>query len=80
MVFDGMANTSKAQTEYKRKESRSQARKKGAELLAAGKPDEAKKEFDKAVEIKHEHALALMEACRNENVDCITSMYEVNQN
>lgn len=28
------------------------------------------------MEIKHEHALALMEACRSENVDCITSIYE----
>jgi exonuclease-1 len=76
MVFDGMANKSKAQTEKKRKESRSQAKAKGAELLAKGEHFLAKKEFDKAVEIKHEHALALMEACRSKNVDCITSMYE----
>lgn len=76
MVFDGMKNTSKELTEKRRRESRSQAKAKGAELLAAGKPDEAKKEFDKAVEIKHEHALALMNSCREENVDCITSMYE----
>lgn len=76
MVFDGMANTSKAGTEKKRKESRSQAKNRARELMIEGKTSEAKKEFDKAVEIKHEHALALMEACRAEGVDCLTSMYE----
>ncbi len=76
MVFDGMANVSKAKTEKKRRETRTQAKARGKELLAAGRSEEAKKEFAKAVEIKHEHALALMEACRSESVDCITSMYE----
>lgn len=76
MVFDGMANLSKAGTEKKRRESRSQAKNRARELMIAGKTEEARKEFSKAVEINHEHALALMEACRKENIDCITSMYE----
>lgn len=76
MVFDGMANLSKAGTEKKRRESRSQAKSRARELMIAGKTEEARKEFAKAVEINHQHALALMEACRKEKVDCITSMYE----
>lgn len=76
MVFDGMATKSKSGTEQKRKESRSAAKDKARQLLIEQRHDAAKKEFDKAVEIKHEHALAVMEACRSQEVDCITSMYE----
>ena len=41
-----------------------------------GKTDEAKKEFTKAVDITHGHAIELMKECRKLGVDCITAMYE----
>lgn len=44
--------------------------------MRAGKTEEARKEFTKAVDITHEHALELMRECRKIGVDCITAMFE----
>lgn len=76
MVFDGRNLPAKAGTEAKRRSDRELAKKKANDFTRAGKLQEAKKEFDRAVDITHEHALQLMEECRKINVECINAMYE----
>jgi exonuclease-1 len=76
MVFDGRDLPAKANTEKKRRNDREAAKKRAVDLINSGRAKEAKKEFDKAVDITHAHAVQLMEACRKVNVDCITAMYE----
>jgi exonuclease 1 len=76
MVFDGKQLAAKADTENKRKSDRAAAKKRAFELKKAGKDDEARREFTKAVTITHEHAVELMKECRKLNVNCITAMYE----
>lgn len=66
----------KAGTEGKRRQGRDTAKEKAREYLRAGKTEEAKKEFTKAVDITHDHAVELMRECRKLGVDCITAMYE----
>lgn len=63
-------------TEKKRRQDREIAKEKAKEALRAGKIDEARREFSKAVDITHEHAVELMKECRKLGVDCITAMYE----
>ncbi|KAG5671980.1 hypothetical protein PVAND_002144 [Polypedilum vanderplanki] len=76
MVFDGKNLKAKALTEKRRREDRESAKTKATELLRAGKVEEARKEFTKAVNITHDHALELMAECRKLGVDCIVAMYE----
>lgn len=66
----------KAQTESKRRKDRDAAKEKAKEFLRSGRTEEAKKEFTKAVDITHAHAVELMRQCRKVGVDCITAMYE----
>lgn len=66
----------KAQTESRRRKDRDAAKEKAKEFLRAGKTEEARKEFTKAVDITHNHAVDLMKECRKVGVDCITAMYE----
>lgn len=63
-------------TEKKRRQDRDVAKEKAKEALRAGKIEEARREFSKAVDITHEHAVELMKECRKLGVDCITAMYE----
>lgn len=76
MVFDGRPLTAKSMTNAKRRENREKAKIKAFELFNAGRYNEAKKEFDKAVNISHTDALELMEECRRYNIDTIVAMYE----
>lgn len=71
MVFDGRNLKAKALTEKKRRNDREAAKAKATQLLTVGKHEEARKEFSKAVNITHQHALELMEECRRINVNCI---------
>lgn len=63
-------------TESKRRKDREAAKAKAKEHLRGGRTEEAKREFTKAVDITHEHAVELMRECRKQGVDCITAMYE----
>lgn len=63
-------------TEGRRRQGRESAKEKAKEFMRLGQTDEAKKEFTKAVDITHDHAVELMRECRKVGVDCITAMYE----
>nr|CAD7408895.1 unnamed protein product [Timema poppensis] len=76
LVFDGRHLPAKASTEKKRRESREICRKRAAELLRAGQPNEARNFLRRAIDVTHEMALALMVECRKKNVDCIVAPYE----
>ncbi|XP_063236907.1 exonuclease 1 [Bacillus rossius redtenbacheri] len=76
MVFDGRHLPAKASTEKKRRESREASRKRAAELLRAGKTEEARSFLRRCVDITHDMALALMRECRRAGVDCIVAPYE----
>lgn len=45
-------------------------------MIRAGKIEEARREYSKAVDITHEHAVQLMKECQQIGVDCIVGMYE----
>ncbi|KAJ9593956.1 hypothetical protein L9F63_014597 [Diploptera punctata] len=76
LVFDGRNLPAKAMTEKKRRENRQSCRKRAAELLRAGKPDEARNFLRRCIDVTHKMALALIKECRRHNVDCIVAPYE----
>ncbi|XP_053670108.1 exonuclease 1 [Anopheles nili] len=76
LVFDGQHLPAKAATEAKRRETRENARKRGAELLRQGRIDEARSFLRRCVDITHEMALQLIQECRKRGVDCIVAPYE----
>ncbi|KFB47050.1 hypothetical protein ZHAS_00015119 [Anopheles sinensis] len=76
LVFDGRHLPAKAATESKRRESRENARKRGAELLRLGRIEEARSYLRRCVDITHDMALQLIQECRRRNVDCIVAPYE----
>ncbi|XP_066995742.2 exonuclease 1 isoform X2 [Anabrus simplex] len=76
LVFDGRHLPAKHATETKRRESRECNRKRAAELLRAGRTDEARNYLRRSIDISHDMALMLMRECRRINVDCIVAPYE----
>lgn len=56
--------------------TRKQAKVRAAELLRLGKKAEARKFFNRCVDISHRMALELMHECRKLDVDCIVAPYE----
>lgn len=56
--------------------SRQSSRKRAAELLRAGRTDEARNFLRRSIDVTHEMALALIHECRRRNVDCIVAPYE----
>ena len=56
--------------------SRQSSRKQAAELLRAGRINEARNFLRRCIDITHEMALALIHECRRRNVDCIVAPYE----
>uniref|UniRef100_A0A182RZK4 Exonuclease 1 n=1 Tax=Anopheles funestus TaxID=62324 RepID=A0A182RZK4_ANOFN len=76
LVFDGQHLPAKAATEAKRRESRDNARKRGAELLRQGRIEEARSFLRRCVDITHEMALQLIRECHKRGVDCIVAPYE----
>uniref|UniRef100_A0A182W3F5 Exonuclease 1 n=1 Tax=Anopheles minimus TaxID=112268 RepID=A0A182W3F5_9DIPT len=76
LVFDGQHLPAKAATEAKRRESRDNARKRGAELLRQGRVEEARSFLRRCVDITHDMALQLIRECRKRGVDCIVAPYE----
>lgn len=51
-------------------------RKKGAELLRAGRTEEGRNYLRRSVDVSHEMALRVIQECRKKNVDCIVAPYE----
>ncbi|XP_058122479.1 exonuclease 1 [Anopheles ziemanni] len=76
LVFDGRHLPAKAATESKRRESRENARKRGAELLRLGRTEEARSYLRRCIDITPDMALQLIQECRRWNVDCIVAPYE----
>uniref|UniRef100_A0A182NGF0 Exonuclease 1 n=1 Tax=Anopheles dirus TaxID=7168 RepID=A0A182NGF0_9DIPT len=76
LVFDGQHLPAKAATEAKRRENRENARRRGAELLREGRIDEARSFLRRCVDITHEMAHQLIQACRARDVDCVVAPYE----
>ncbi|XP_046985139.1 exonuclease 1 isoform X1 [Schistocerca americana] len=76
LVFDGRHLPAKARTELKRRESRQQSRARAAELLRAGRTEEARNYLRRSIDITHNMAVDLMRECRAKNVDCIVAPYE----
>jgi exonuclease-1 len=56
--------------------SRQSSRKRAAELLRAGRTDEARNFLKRCIDVTHDMALALIRECRRRNVDCIVAPYE----
>lgn len=56
--------------------SRKQAKARAAELLRLGKKSDARKYFNRCVDVSHKMALELMHECRKLDVDCIVAPYE----
>ncbi|EDW77816.1 uncharacterized protein Dwil_GK24343 [Drosophila willistoni] len=76
LVFDGQHLPAKALTEKRRRENRQQSKKRAAELLRLGRVEEARSQMRRCVDVTHEMALRLIQACRERNVDCIVAPYE----
>ncbi|XP_049783479.1 exonuclease 1 isoform X2 [Schistocerca cancellata] len=56
--------------------SRQQSRARAAELLRAGRTEEARNYLRRSIDITHNMAVDLMRECRAKNVDCIVAPYE----
>ncbi len=56
--------------------SRKQAKIRATELLRLGNKFEARKQFNRCVDVSHKMALELMHECRQLEVDCIVAPYE----
>ncbi|XP_067681752.1 exonuclease 1-like isoform X2 [Haliotis asinina] len=76
LVFDGCRLPSKKDVENTRKERREMNRKKAAAYLREGKRSEAKECLQRSVDVTPQMALQLMNACREQGVDCIVAPYE----
>lgn len=76
LVFDGRNLPAKAGTEAKRRQLRDKAKSKAAELLRAGKTDEARAYLKSSLNITPEMASALIKECHKIKVDCIVAPYE----
>ncbi|XP_046546181.1 exonuclease 1-like isoform X2 [Haliotis rubra] len=76
LVFDGCRLPSKKDVENTRRERREMNRKKAAAFLREGKRSEAKECLQRSVDVTPQMALQLMNACREQGVDCIVAPYE----
>ncbi|KAL4237979.1 Rad2 nuclease [Mactra antiquata] len=76
MVFDGCHLPSKKNVEKSRREKRELNKKKAAQFLREGKRAEARECLQRCIDISPDMALELMNACRNNGVDCIVAPYE----
>ncbi|XP_046377448.1 exonuclease 1-like isoform X1 [Haliotis rufescens] len=76
LVFDGCRLPSKKDVEKTRRERRETNRKKAAAYLREGKRSEAKECLQRSVDVTSQMALRLMNACREQGVDCIVAPYE----
>ncbi|CAG9816842.1 unnamed protein product [Phaedon cochleariae] len=76
LVFDGKNLPAKADTETKRRESRTKAKQRAAELLRLGKTEEARSYMKQSINITPEMASAVIKECQKMNIDCIVAPYE----
>ncbi|KAH8668903.1 hypothetical protein BX600DRAFT_510955 [Xylariales sp. PMI_506] len=76
LVFDGDYLPSKASTEASRAKRREESRQAGLEFLKAGKPAQAHKELQKAVDITPEMARRLIEELKKMNLPYVVAPYE----
>jgi exonuclease 1 len=76
LVFDGGHLPSKAKTEDARAKSREENRRRGMELLKAGRAKDAEKLFQKAVDVTPEMARNLIEELKKNNIAYVVAPYE----
>ncbi|KAI0123728.1 hypothetical protein BJ170DRAFT_640184 [Xylariales sp. AK1849] len=76
LVFDGDYLPSKAATETSRAKRRDETLKAGLELLKAGKPSQAHKELQKAVDVTPEMARHLIEELKKLDLPYVVAPYE----
>ncbi|TVY15676.1 Exodeoxyribonuclease 1 [Lachnellula arida] len=76
LIFDGDYLPSKAATELDREKRREESRRKGQELLNAGKPSQAYLEFQKAVDVTPEMARQLIDELKENGIQYIVAPYE----
>lgn len=76
LIFDGDYLPSKAATETDRSKRREESKRKGQELLNAGKPSQAYLEFQKAVDVTPEMARQLIDELKVHGVQYIVAPYE----
>jgi len=76
MVFDGDAVPSKAGTNAKRRKDREEAKARGLALARAGKEEQARQEFQKAVTVTPQMTFEVIEAMRRMNVQVLVAPYE----
>ncbi|TVY43986.1 Exodeoxyribonuclease [Lachnellula occidentalis] len=76
LIFDGDYLPSKAATELDREKRREESKRKGQELLNAGKPSQAYLEFQKAVDVTPEMARQLIDELKENGIQYIVAPYE----
>ncbi|RDL31895.1 Uncharacterized protein BP5553_09297 [Venustampulla echinocandica] len=76
IVFDGDYLPSKAATEKDRANRREESRRRGMELLNAGKPSQAYLEFQKAIDVTPEMARQLIDELKETGVQYVVAPYE----
>ncbi|TVY35645.1 Exodeoxyribonuclease [Lachnellula subtilissima] len=73
LIFDGDYLPSKAATELDREKRREESKRKGQELLNAGKPSQAYLEFQKAVDVTPEMARQLIDELKENKIHSVRS-------
>ncbi|KKF96819.1 Exodeoxyribonuclease 1 [Ceratocystis platani] len=76
LVFDGDFLPSKAITEASREAKREASKKRGMELLKAGKHRQADEEFQKCIDISPEMARAVIDELKKQNISYVVAPYE----
>ena len=76
LVFDGDYLPSKAVTEHERTKRRNESRKAGLQLLRVGKPSQARKELQRAVDVTPEMAGHLIRELKKLGVQYVVAPYE----
>ncbi|KAI0017095.1 hypothetical protein F4780DRAFT_756740 [Xylariomycetidae sp. FL0641] len=76
LVFDGGFLPSKSSTESSRSKRRDESRKTGLELLKAGKPSQAYRELQKAIDVTPEMARLLIEELKKAGIPYVVAPYE----
>ncbi|KAL2889838.1 Exodeoxyribonuclease 1 [Ceratocystis lukuohia] len=76
LVFDGDYLPSKAITEASREAKREASKKRGMELLKAGKHRQADEEFQKCIDISPEMARAVIDELKKQNISYVVAPYE----
>uniref|UniRef100_UPI00358E7B30 exonuclease 1 n=1 Tax=Myxine glutinosa TaxID=7769 RepID=UPI00358E7B30 len=76
LVFDGCTLPSKCEVEKSRRQNRQENLQRGKQLLREGKTSEARKYFNRCINVTPHMALQVMKAARARGVDCLVAPYE----